>query len=185
MRATVLVRRLVAIASVTVALAACSAMPFSTMWKMRNFSIDDVLALRPDDLRVAVAFDMTTRMNSGRNQLVLGLMESGKRHAYHFGLQSAPGTDAPDNEHLWTIMRLTPASAADFAKLQARVRSSPKQFSFADFNWKGGELDFTDEKSTPALLHLSVDLRLQPQEWLPLAVDYPVRVEVDQAGAPQ
>lgn len=162
------------------ALAGCGAIPFSTMWKMRNFSAEDVLALRPDDLRVAVALDATAKINPSENKLVLVLEENGARHAYPFALQPASDTAAPDADHSWTIMEPTPASAARFAALQVRLRGHVAQAKFAEFSWQGGELDFSEGKSMPVTLRLSVDLRLHAaDDWLPLLVDYPMRVNID------
>jgi len=162
------------------ALAGCGAIPFSTMWKMRNFSAEDVLALHPPDLRVAVALDATARINPNESNLVLVLEENGARQAYPFALQPASDAAAPDADHSWTIMQPTPASAARFAALQARLRGHVAQAKFAEFSWQGGLLGFGKGKSMPALLHLSVDLRLHAHDdWLPLLVDYPMRVNID------
>jgi hypothetical protein len=146
-------------------LAGCMSVPMSTLWKLRNFSIDQFLALDPNALRAAVLTDARARYGS----VVLEVTAEWKGkppQRYDIVLKPEPAPDprlasAPARKQ-WTVFALDPdgiAAFEGFRRSLSAARQSEGRIEIG-IGLRGSEVPPDLARALP----VRVDLLLVPQD---------------------
>jgi hypothetical protein len=151
-------RRGLLAAAGALSLAGCMSIPVSTLWRLRSFDIDDLLALNPADLRAAVLSDPRVRFAYVDLNITLQLKAQAEERTV-IRLDALQKGDArleraADNRR-WTIFALDAAGIAAFDRLRQGLARARGQ--------SGGSLTLgvsTKEAEVPPDLATRLPLRL-------------------------
>jgi hypothetical protein len=148
-------------------LSACAAIPLSTMWKIRDFTMDEFFAKNPRELRVAVLTDDRLKRPPGDPKIEFRVEgKSSKPICQAFALvpvdPSAAG-EAPlerlPPHRRWYAFALSKEGLDAFFRARRELAgvAKPAQFSL---NVSVGDLDYPEDvKSAPFRIDLALDRR--------------------------
>lgn len=145
-------------------LAGCASIPLSTMWRLRNFGPEQLAAIDPGALRVAVRMEPDwVSLDPSTTFLALRLVpHEGEEEHHHWPLQEAsaamPGL-VPAGESGWQLLRLTPAAAASVDALRPALEAGKDAYAGAEFRVQLGMAE-PDRVGTLDAVYLTVRLAL-------------------------
>jgi hypothetical protein len=159
-----------AAAPALVALAGCTSVPVSTMWRLRSFGADELLALDPNALRAAVQSD--PRVRFARVDInIVAQAKSGAEDRYKIRLDSQQQVDArlerPAADRRWTVFALDAAGIKAFNELRQTIARLRGQGGSLSLGVSAQESELPPELATR--LPLRLDLLLDPKDgWFTL-----------------
>lgn len=122
-------RRSLVAAAVVLAVAACSSVPLSTMWKFARFDRDAFLAIDPAQLRAAALTDARATMKDVTIRVTLAPKGGGTSRDGVIVLTEPVGRDArlaaaPAGRR-WNVFALTPEAQREFKALREAAVQMP------------------------------------------------------------
>lgn len=151
----------------TLVLAGCASVPLGTLWRLRNFSPQDLYAVKPAQVRLAGRVDPTPlRIDATRSGLVLKLTpraSGAAQEVYRFGLRASVVydprlvPDAGDGGRRWQVFALDDAGVAAWNRLRPKLKDIKQQYRAASFAFRFE----TDRKPGASVRALVVSARLQ------------------------
>lgn len=157
--------RYVACMCVFLLLGGCMSVPLRTMWDLRHFGPDDVVALKPAQLRVAAALDPGCRANAATLELRYKQAQAASWSNDEFQLQPAAMDQAlaralDASEGLPTNWRLKPADVPRFLDARARLVALHEAREKVRFELTATASDIDCIPTTKRPTRLSIFLRL-------------------------
>lgn len=157
-------------APVLAAVAGCTSIPVSTMWRLRSFGIDELLALDANALRAAVQSDPRARFAQVDID-ILARAKSGAEERYKIRLDSQQQSDArlerPAADRRWTVFALDSAGVKAFNDLRQTIARLRGQGGSLSVGVSAEESEVPPELATR--LPLRLDLLLDPKDgWFTL-----------------
>lgn len=163
------VYRLALVVLFSVLMTACSSIPLSTMWKMRNFGEQQFFELNGQDIRVRVRLPVPTKLNLEKTELKASLETEHGTHGGPLQLEQESvrtftvteglifGKEVAYSEY---VLRLNEGALQQFSELQrlAPQHSQARKSSF------GVNASFTEFPLSQDSLTLRIDLLLSPTE---------------------
>ena len=150
---------------VVLLLGGCMSVPWRTMWDLRHFGPADVIALKPSQLRVAVALDRGCRARAATFRVQFKAVHASRWNRYAFQLRPAAAdpalaaqVDASDGPP--TNWRLKPADVPRFRDAQARLAGMHEAKKKGRFTVAASASQMTCIPKSRQPTHLSVFLRL-------------------------
>jgi hypothetical protein len=154
-----------ALLAATALLAACSSVPVSTMWRLRNFTPDKLFELDPTELRAAAYVDTRAVMKNAKIELDITPADGSPVRTYVIPLDqpvSDPRLERPAPDRRWYAFALSPQGLAEYQRIKREYAMVPKgsrgtlKISAADDNATPPDL----KRSFP----LRIDILLDPAE---------------------
>jgi len=150
----------------------CSAVPLRTMWRMRNFSAQNVASIDPNELRAKIILPVDMPLKSDSSNIVIGLTDdNGHSDSYKFKLEIVEREDITQGlfrKKSTTIstFRLSPHVVSDFVQFQKGLQTKERKHGKASVNIS---FDFDRSESlkngeTLKPFELSILLKLKANE---------------------
>ena len=169
MRVAIMVRPL-ALVLVTVLLSGCSSIPLLTMWKLHSFGPQEVKALDPATIRVAIKLPTKLEFEPEKTTLdielkpkdmqVQPLHERANLVLLSKGAEISAGVPAAEPGYIWYLLKLSLGGISSFKDFQHRLTPDIKQrYKSITLNVNWSTPNFDAFRSTAYLL--TVWLRLQ------------------------
>ena len=148
------------------AVSGCTSVPIATMWRMRNFSVDDFFAIDPNDLRAAVRTDARASFTSV--DIVFKVMPKGGEPTQHLiRLQQDVAADArlepAPADRRWYVFALGPQGAKVFEAVRKEV-AAVRKISGSSVSIGISAQESNVPPDIAKALPLRVDLLLEPKQ---------------------
>jgi hypothetical protein len=102
----------------------CSAVPLRTMWRLRNFSAQNVATIDPNELRAKIILPVDMPLKSGSSHIVIKLTDDkGQSDLYKFPLEIVEREEITQGLFrkktvMESTLRLSPLAVNDFVRFQ-------------------------------------------------------------------
>lgn len=119
-------RALLALAALV---AGCSAVPLSTMWRLRSFSADQLFALDPTQLRAAARVDSRATMTNVTISLEVEPADGSPRRTYLLPLEqpvSDPRLERSPPDRRWFAFALSRPGLSEYQRIKREYASVSK-----------------------------------------------------------
>lgn len=160
-------RRLL-LAATLLLLAGCASIPLSTLWKLRGFDGNDLIAMEPADLRAALWLQPQVPVAPDSVRLSLSLERAdGGRDEHAFGLEPARGPGPVEPGKTYRPWQLDADGRRALAAVQRQLRAA-RDAGGAAYEGATFQVNFKPEfgDARPDTLRVSVQLLLDPaQGW--------------------
>jgi len=150
----------------------CSAVPLRTMWRLRNFSAQDVVAIDPNELRARIILPVDMPLKSGRSHIVIGLTDDkGHGDSYKFPLEIIEREEITQGlfrkkSVMMSTLRLSPQAVSDFVRFQKELQKKERKHEGASVHVSSA-FDRSEPikvGETPKPFELSILLKLKAEE---------------------
>lgn len=159
------------------ALSCCAGVPLGTLWRLRDFSPEDLYAVKPAQIRLAGRVDpMPLRFDAARSGLMLELTPRAAgvaQEVYRFTLHTSTAYDprlvpqTGEGGRRWQIFALDDAGIAEWNRLRPKLKDIKRQYRAGSFSFHFE----TDRKPDASIHTLVVSARLQlAQDQAPLVL---------------
>ena len=150
----------------------CSAVPLRTMWRMRNFSVQNVTSIDPNELRARIILPVDMLLKSDSSRLIIELTDDkGQGDSYKFPLEIIEREEITQG---WfrkkrvaqSILRLSRQAVSDFVRFQKELQTKERKHGRAGVHVSSA-FDRSEpfkEGETPKPFELSVLLKLKAEE---------------------
>ncbi|MBN1507912.1 MAG: hypothetical protein JW955_13760 [Sedimentisphaerales bacterium] len=153
-------------------LAGCSAVPLRTLWRLRDFSVQDVVSIDPNELRARIVLPVDVPLKPDSSQIVLELTDDkGHGDSYKFSLETTEQEEATQGlfrKRSVTIstLRLSHEAVSDFVRFQNRLRTKERTHGSASLHVSSAfdRSDPLKNDETPEPFELSILLKLRADE---------------------
>ena len=118
-----------ALAALAAGAAGCTSVPVSTMWRLRNFSAEQLFALEPTDLRAAARVDARATMKNVTISLDVKPAGGAPPLSYLIPLEqpvSDPRLERAPADRRWFAFALSPQGLAEYRRIKREFNSIPK-----------------------------------------------------------
>jgi len=150
----------------------CSAVPLRTMWRLRNFSAQNVASIDPNELRARIILPVDMPLKPGSSNIVIGLKDDkGHSDSYKFPLEVIEREEITQGLFrkktvMMSTLRLSPQAVIDFVRFQEGLQAKERKHTSASVNVSSafdgsGPLK---EGQTPKPFELSILLKLNADE---------------------
>ena len=101
----------------------CTAVPLRTMWRMRNFSAQNVVSIDPNELRAKIILPTDMILKPDGCNIIIGLTDDkGQRDSYKFNLEIIEREEITQGVFrktsvMMSTLRLSPQAVIEFEKL--------------------------------------------------------------------
>jgi len=166
----------------TALLVGCMSVPLATMWQLRSFTAEDLAAVDPAQLRVAVLIEPgSSRLDPAHSKLTLALdPKTGAPETHVFGLRVSPiqgGPILPADNPAWQVLELDAGGQAEMRALQPRLAKIREHYTGATLDVKFKLADGMPKGIDEARFSVRVQLADDQQ---PLVLFDRARVPVEQ-----
>lgn len=162
-------------ACLTVALlGGCAGVPWSTLWRMRDFGPADLVRLDPAHLRAAVQLPVAVDLKNGVTTLAIGLTrKDGGKKKFVLPLRRVaegravdPGLPPAGDSRHWLLFRLTAEGVQSFRHLQDELHAGADAYREAVISVhfdlaEASERQLAAQSAKPPALPFSLWLRLR------------------------
>jgi len=138
----------------------CSAVPLRTMWRLRNFSAQNVASIDPNELRARIILPVDMPLKPGSSNIVIGLKDDkGHSDSYKFPLEVIEREEITQGLFrkktvMMSTLRLSPQAVIDFVRFQEGLQAKERKHTSASLK----------EGQTPKPFELSILLKLNADE---------------------
>ncbi len=153
-------------------LGGCSAVPLRTLWRMRNFSAQNVASIDPNELRARIILPVDMLLKSGSSHIVIKLTDDkGHGDSYKFPLEIIERKEITQGrfrkKHVaQSTLRLSSQAVSDFVQFQKGLRTKERKHGrasvYVSFDFDRSEP--LEEGETPKPFELSILLKLKADE---------------------
>ncbi len=150
----------------------CSAVPLRTMWRMRNFSAQNVASIDPNELRARIILPVDMSLKPDGCNIVIGLTDDkGHSDSYKFPLEIIEREEITQGV-FWkksvtmSTLRLSRQAVNDFVRFQKGLQTKERKHGKASVN-VSFDFDRSEplkEGETPKPFELSILLKLKADE---------------------
>jgi len=150
----------------------CSAVPLRTMWRLRNFSAQNVASIDPNELRARIILPVDMLLKSDGSHIVIELTDDkGHGDSHKFPLEIIEREDITQGlfrkkSVTMSTLRLSPQAVSDFVRfqkgLQTKERKHRRASVYVSSAFDRSEPLKNDE--TPKPFELSILLKLKANE---------------------
>jgi hypothetical protein len=161
------VKRTIIAFSIVSILAGCGSVPLGTMWRMRNFSIQDVAAIDPNELRARIISpDFVPTQEGGR--LDIGFLDNDSNDMYAFPLEIIDRKEETKGMFQKRVVRtttfkLTPEAVDAFVRFRELIRADERKHRKVRINVFPAFEPIKMEEE-PKVLEISILLKLKAEE---------------------
>ena len=150
----------------------CTAVPLRTMWRMRNFSAQNVASIDPNELRAKIILPVDMLLKSDGCNIIIGLTDDkGHRDSYKFNLEIVEREEITQGifqkkSVMLSTLRLSPQAVSDFVRFQKELQTKEGKHRGASVN-VSFDFDRSEplkEGQTPEPFELSILLKLKADE---------------------
>jgi len=111
----------------------CSAVPLRTLWRLRNFSVQDAAAIDPNELRTRIILPVDMLLKPGSSKIVINLTDD-KDHddSYMFPLETIEQEEITQGlfrkkSVTMSTLRLSPQAVSDLVRLQKGLQTKERK----------------------------------------------------------
>lgn len=118
-----------ALLAVAIALAGCTSIPVSTLWRLRNFGPEQLLALDPTLLRAAARVDARAAMKNVTIAIDVEPPDGSARRSYVLPLEQPvpdPRLERAPADRRWFAFALSKQGLAEYERIKREYASLPK-----------------------------------------------------------
>jgi len=165
-------KRTVILLVVVLIFGGCSAVPLRTMWRMRNFSVQNVTSIDPNELRARIILPVDMLLKPDGCNIVIGFTDDkGHSDSYKFPLEIIEREEITQGlfrktSVMMSTLRLSPQAVNDFVRfqkgLQTKERKHGKASVHVSFDFDRSEP--LKEGESPKPFELSILLKLKANE---------------------
>ena len=160
-------KRAIIVFSIASILAGCSSVPLGTMWRMRNFSIQDVAAIDPNELRARIISPDFVPKEEG-SRLDIGFLDNDSNDVYAFPLEIIDRKEETKGMFRKRVIRtttfkLTPEAVDAFVRFRKLIRTDERKHRKAQINVSSA-FEPIEMKEKPKVLEISILLKLKAEE---------------------
>ena len=150
----------------------CSAVPLRTMWRMRNFSTQNVASIDPNELRARIILPVDMLLKPGGSHIVIGLTDDkGHGDSYKFPLEILKQEEITQGlfrkkSVTMSTLRLSPQAVSDFVRFQKGLQTKEQKHGKASVHVSSA-FDMPEplkESQRPKPFELSILLKLKANE---------------------
>ena len=165
-------KRTVILLVVGLFLGSCSAVPLRTMWRLRNFSVQDVTSIDPNELRARIILPIDMTLKPDSSHIVIGLTDDkGHSDSYKFPLETIERKEITQGlfrkKHVvMSTFRLSPQAVSDFVRFQKDLQIKELKHGRASVHVSSAfdRSESIKEGETPKPFELSILLKLKAEE---------------------
>jgi hypothetical protein len=150
----------------------CTAVPLRTMWRMRNFSAQNVVSIDPNELRAKIILPVDMLLKSDGCNIVIGLTDDkGHSDPYKFNLEIIGREEITQGlfrkkSVMISTLRLSPRAVSEFVQFQKELQTKEGEHGrasvYVSFDFDSSEP--LKEVETPKPFELSILLKLKADE---------------------
>ena len=161
-------KRTIIVFSIASILAGCGSVPLSTMWRMKDFSIQDVAAIDPNELRARIISpDLVPEQEGGH--LDIGFLDNDSNDIYAFPLEIIDRKEETRGMFrkrvVWTTtFKLTPEAVDAFMRFKEVIRADERKHRKVLLNISPGFEPIEIKSEEPKVLEISILLKLKAEE---------------------
>jgi hypothetical protein len=167
-----IMKRTVILSVMVLIFAGCSAVPLRTMWRMRNFSAQNVASIDPNELRARIILPADMLLKSGSSHIVIGLTDDkGHGDSYKFPLEIIERKEITQGlfrkKHVaMSTLRLSRPAVSDFVRFQKDLQAKERKHGRASVHVSSvfDRSESIKEGETPKSFELSILLKLKAEE---------------------
>ena len=146
----------------------CSAVPLRTMWRLRNFSAQNVASIDPNELRARIILPVDMLLKPDGCNIIIGLTDDkGHSDSYKFALEIIEREEITQGifrkkSTMMSTLRLSPRAVNNFVQFQKGLQTKERKHGKASVN-----VSFDFDRSEPEELkpfELSILLKLKADE---------------------
>ncbi len=146
------------------ALAGCTSVPLSTLWRLRNFGPEQLFALDPADLRAAARVDARARMKSATILVEVKAADGSALRVYQLPLEQPvndPRLEPPPANRRWFAFALSEKGVVEYRRIKGDLASIKGSRGTVKIS---ADDDGTIPPDLKRAFPLRVDVLLDPQE---------------------
>ena len=165
-------KRTVILLAVGLIFSGCSAVPLRTMWRMRNFSVQNVASIDPNELRARIILPVDMTLKPDSSLIVIGLTDDkDQSESYKFPLEIIEREEITQGlfrkKHVaMSTLRLSRLAVSDFMRFQKELQKQESKHGRASVHvssaFDRSEPSEEEEASKP--FELSILLKLKAEE---------------------
>jgi len=153
-------------------LSGCSAVPLRTMWRLRNFSAQNVAAIDPNELRARIILPADMPLKPDSSNIVIGFTDDkGQKDSYKFPLEIIERKEITQGlfrkKHVvMSTLRLSAHAVSDFVRFQKDLLTNELKHGRASVHVSSAfdRSEPVKEGETPKPFELSILLKLKAEE---------------------
>jgi hypothetical protein len=165
-------KRTIILLAVALIFSGCSAVPLRTLWRLRNFSVQDVTSIDPNELRARIILPVDMPLKPGGSNIVIGLTDDkGQSDSYKFPLEIIEREEITHGlfrkKHVaMSTLRLSREAVSDFERFQKELQTKERKhgrasvYVFSAFD----RSESSKEGEAPKPFELSILLKLCEEE---------------------
>jgi hypothetical protein len=150
----------------------CSAVPLRTMWRLRNFSDQNVASIDPNELRARIILPVDMLLKPDASHIVIGITDDkGHGDSYKFPLEIIEREEITQGlfrkKHFtMSTLRLSRQAVSDFVRFQKGLQTKERKHGGASVyvSSKFDRPEPSKEGETPKPFELSILLKLSAEE---------------------
>ena len=150
----------------------CSAVPLRTLWRLRNFSIHDVAAIDPNELRTRIILPVDMLLKPDASHIVVELADDkGRADSYKFPLETIEQEEITQGllrkkSVTMSTLRLSPRAVSDFVRFQEELQTRERKHGRASVRVASAfdRSEPVKDDETPKPFELSILLKLRADE---------------------
>ena len=165
-------KRTVILLAMCLILGGCSAVPLRMMWRMRNFSVQNVVSIDPNELRARIILPVNMLLKHSASHIVIKLMDDkGHGDLYKFPLAIIERKEITQGRFrkkyvAKTTLRLSRQAVSDFVRFQKELRIKEQKHGKVSVRVSSAfdRSEPLKEGETPEPFELSILLKLDAEE---------------------
>ena len=160
-------KRTIIVFSIVSILAGCGSVPLGTMWRMKDFSIQDVAAIDPNELRARIISpDFVPKQEGSR--LDIGFLDNDSNDIYAFPLEIIDRKEETRGMFRKRVVRtttfkLTPEAVDAFVRFRELILADERKHRKVQLNVSSA-FEPIEMKEEPKVLEISILLKLKAEE---------------------
>ncbi len=160
-------KRTIIVFSIVSILAGCGSVPLGTMWRMKDFSIQDVAAIDPNELRARIISpDFVPKQEGSR--LDIGFLDNDSNDIYAFPLEIIDRKEETRGMFRKRVVRtttfkLTPEAVDAFVRFKEVIRADERKHRKVHLNVSSA-FEPIEMKEEPKVLEISILLKFKAEE---------------------
>ena len=165
-------KRIVILLLLSLVFGGCSAVPLRTMWRMRNFSVQNVTSIDPNELRARIILPVDMLLKPDSSRLVIELMDDkGHSDSYKFPLDIIEREEITQGRFrkkrvAQSTLRLSRQAVKDFVRFQEELRTKKRKHGRAGVHVSSAfdRSEPLKKEEAPKPFELSILLKLDAKE---------------------
>jgi len=165
-------KRIVILLTVSLIFGGCSAVPLRTMWRLRNFSAQDVAAIDPNELRARIILPADMLLKPDSSNIVIGFTDDkGQNDSYKFPLEIIERKEITQGlfrkKHVvMSTLGLSRPAVSDFVRFQKDLQTKELKLGRASVHVSSAfdRSEPFEKGEIPKPFELSILLKLKAEE---------------------